>query len=56
MLPINKLYVTLMNAVGCTADGTKTGGKVTQFGQFDGTGSSGGITNPGEVTKMTSAG
>jgi hypothetical protein len=55
-LPINKLYVTLMNAVGCTADGTKTGGKVTQFGQFDGTGSSGGITNPGEVTKMTSAG
>ncbi|HEY7374470.1 MAG TPA: DUF1552 domain-containing protein [Polyangia bacterium] len=55
-LPINKLYVTLMNAVGCTADGTKTGGKVTQFGQFDGTGSTGGITNPGEVTKMTSAG
>jgi hypothetical protein len=56
MLPINKLYVTLMNAVGCTADGTKTGGKVTTFGQFDGTGSSGGITNPGEVTKLTSAG
>jgi hypothetical protein len=56
MLPINKLYVTLMNAVGCTADGTATGGKVTNFGQFDGTGSSGGITNPGEVTKITSAG
>jgi hypothetical protein len=55
-LPINKLYVTLMNAVGCTADGTKTGPKVTQFGQFDGTGSSGGITNPGEVAKLTSAG
>src|SRR4029079_19543052 len=55
-LPINKLYVTLMNAGGCTADGTKTGGKVTQFGQFDGTGSSGGITNPGEVTKLTAAG
>ena len=32
------------------------GGKVTQFGQFDGTGASGGITNPGEVTKMTAAG
>jgi hypothetical protein len=55
-VPINKLYCTLMNAVGCTADGTPTGGKVTQFGQFDGTGSSGGITNPGEVTKLTSAG
>jgi len=56
MLPINKLYVTLMNAVGCTATGMPGGGKVTQFGQFDGTGSSGGITNPGEVTKLTSAG
>ena len=52
-LPINKLYVTLMNAVGCK---NTDGSKVTQFGQFDGTGSSGGITNPGEVTKMTSAG
>jgi len=56
MLPINKLYVTLMNAVGCTADGTPTGGKVTKFGDFDGTGTTGGITNPGEVTKLTSAG
>jgi hypothetical protein len=55
-LPINKLYVTLMNALGCTADGTPTGGKVTQFGQFDGTGTTGGITNPGEVTKLTAAG
>jgi hypothetical protein len=55
-VPINKLYVTLMNAVGCTANGMPGGGKVTQFGQFDGTGSSGGITNPGEVTKLTSAG
>ena len=32
------------------------GPKVTKFGQFDGTGSSGGITNPGEVTKITAAG
>jgi len=56
MYPINKLYVTLMNAVGCTATGMPGGGKVTQFGQFDGTGSTGGITNPGEVTKLTSAG
>ncbi len=55
-MPINKLYVTLMNAVGCTANGMAGGGKVTTFGQFDGTGSSGGITNPGEVTKLTSAG
>jgi hypothetical protein len=53
MLPINKLYVTLMNAVGCK---DTNGAKVTQFGQFDGTGSSGGITNPGEVTKLTAAG
>ena len=52
-LPINKLYVTLMNAVGCT---NTDGSKVTPFGQFDGTGSTGGITNPGEVTKLTSAG
>ena len=52
-LPINKLYVTLMNAVGCK---NTDGSKVTAFGQFDGTGSTGGITNPGEVTKLTSAG
>jgi len=55
-VPINKLYVTLMNAVGCTADGTPTGGKVTTFGQFDGTNANPGITNPGELTKITSAG
>lgn len=54
--PINKLYVTLMNAVGCTATGMAGGGKVTTFGQFDGTGTTGGITNPGEVSKLTSAG
>lgn len=52
-VPINKLYVTLMNAVGCTDE---NGEKVTKFGVFDGTGTSGGITNPGEVTKLTSAG
>jgi len=55
-LPINKLYVTLMNAVGCTENGMPGGPKVTKFGQFDGMGSSGGITNPGEVTKITAAG
>jgi hypothetical protein len=51
-VPINKLYVTLMNAVGCTDNGEK----VTKFGAFDGTGMTGGITNPGEVTKLTAAG
>jgi hypothetical protein len=52
-VPINKLYVTLMNAVGCKGP---DGGKVTTFGEFDGTGTTGGITNPGEVAKLTSAG
>jgi len=52
-VPINKLYVTLMNAVGCKGP---DGGKVTTFGDFDGTGVTGGITNPGEVTKLLAAG
>jgi len=50
--PINKLYVTLMNAVGCKAS---DGGPVKEFGQFDGMGSSGGITNPGEVASLKKA-
>ena len=52
-VPINKLYVTLMNAVGCTAD---AGAKVTQFGQFDGMATTSGITDPGEVATLTAAG
>jgi hypothetical protein len=44
-VPINKLYVTLMNAVGCK----ENGGPVTKFGVFDGTNANGGISNPGEV-------
>ncbi|HET7538653.1 MAG TPA: DUF1552 domain-containing protein [Polyangiaceae bacterium] len=52
-VPINKLYVTLMNAVGCKGP---DGGKVTTFGAFDGTGTTGGITNPGEVTKLLASG
>src|SRR6478752_942177 len=52
-VPINKLYCTLMNAVGCKDE---NGDKVSKFGVFDGTGMSGGITNPGEVTKLTAAG
>jgi hypothetical protein len=51
-VPINKLYVTLMNAVGCTDNG----GKVTQFGVMDGTNASAGISNPGEVATLTAAG
>ena len=51
-LPINKLYVTLMNAVGCT----QNGGKVTSYGVFDGSSATGGITNPGEVTSLTAGG
>ena len=51
-VPINKLYVTLMNAVGCT----DSGGKVTKFGVMDGTNATAGISNPGEVTTLTSAG
>jgi hypothetical protein len=44
-VPINKLYVTLMNAVGCQ----ENGGPVTKFGVFDGNNANGGISNPGEV-------
>jgi hypothetical protein len=49
-LPINKLYVTLMNAVGCK----ENGGPVTKFGVFDDEPNSG-ITNPGEVTSIRAA-
>lgn len=45
-VPINKLYVTLMNALGMTAD---DGGPVTTYGKFDGNAITSGITNPGEV-------
>jgi len=53
-VPINKLYVTLMNALGCTADGQPGGPKVTDFGQFDGMTTDSGITNPGEMTSLQS--
>ena len=48
-VPINKLYVTLINAMGCTAPG---GGQVTTFGVFDGITATPGITNPGELTAL----
>jgi hypothetical protein len=51
-VPINKLYVTLMNAVGCTDNG----GKVTKFGSMDGMDATPGISNPGEIAALTSAG
>jgi len=48
-VPINKLYVTLMNAVGCkNADGSP----ITKFGVFDGNSATAGITNPGEVAAL----
>lgn len=47
-VPINKLYVTLMNALGCHADG----GPVNSFGVFDGLEIEDGITNPGELTEL----
>lgn len=48
-VPINKLYVTLLNALGCTAP---DGGPVTQFGQFDGAVAEDGITDPGELSAL----
>jgi hypothetical protein len=50
-VPINKLYVTLMNAVGCTDNG----GKVSKFGVMDGMNATAGIANPGEVAALTSS-
>ncbi len=48
-VPINKLYVTLMNAVGCKGS---DGGPVTTFGKFDGNKETDGIKNPGEMTSL----
>jgi hypothetical protein len=48
-VPINKLYVTLLNAMGCTGPG---GGPVTTFGVFDGMTAAPGIMNPGELTAL----
>jgi hypothetical protein len=49
LVPINKLYVTLMNAVGCQVPG---GGPVTEFGAFDSATAEAGITDPGELTAL----
>jgi len=45
-VPINKLYVTLLNALGCQAP---DGGPVQSFGQFDGFVAEEGIVDPGEL-------
>ena len=42
-VPINKLYVTLLNAIGCKAP---DGGPVTTFGVFDGMTATAGIHEP----------
>lgn len=49
MVPLNKLYVTLMNAVGCTAE---DGGPVTSFGVVDSAELEAGITDPGELAEL----
>jgi len=48
-VPINKLYVTLMNALGCR---DSEGNLLTTFGVFDGDDATAGITNPGELESL----
>lgn len=53
-VPINKLYVTLMNMYGMKAP---NGGEWTAWGKFDSRGgTSAGITNPGEVSELKANG
>jgi len=49
MLPLNKLYVTLMNAVGCR---NTDGSEITTFGVVDTEDLEGGITDPGEFSEL----
>jgi hypothetical protein len=48
-VPLNKLYVTLLNALGRNLPNWQT---VTQFGTMDTSDVSKGITNPGELTTL----
>jgi hypothetical protein len=48
-VPINKLYVTLLNALGCKAP---DGGPVTTFGTLDGVRPGDGILDPGELSLL----
>lgn len=47
-VPLNKLYVTLMNAIGCSKDGQP----ITTFGTMDTSDVAKGITNPGELASL----
>jgi hypothetical protein len=47
-VPLNKLYVTLMNALGITNEGAP----VESFGQVDSNDLAAGITDPGELTAL----
>lgn len=48
-VPINKLLLTIMNGCGCTAN---DGGPMMEWGQFDSTSLTAGITKPGELTDL----
>ena len=48
-VPINKLYVTLLNAIGAK---NGDGSAITQFGMADSNTVDAGITNPGELTDL----
>lgn len=47
-VPLNKLYVTLLNAIGANVDGAP----VSSFGVVDSNNVEAGITDPGEVTAL----
>jgi hypothetical protein len=49
-VPLNKLHVTLLNALG--AKDPATGGPFTAFGTMDTSDTTKGITNPGELTAL----
>jgi hypothetical protein len=46
---LNKLYVTLLNALGAK---DAAGGPITSFGTMDTSDVAKGITNPGELTAL----
>jgi hypothetical protein len=47
-VPLNKLYVTLLNALGAS----KGAGPITEFGVADSNNLDAGITNPGELDAL----
>ncbi len=49
MVPLNKLYVTLMNAVGCK---NTDGSEITSFGVVDTADLEAGVTDPGELSAL----